>query len=144
MGAKTGIEWTGSTWNPIAAFLKEDFLTIGPDGGPKIIPAGTRGWFCTKVSAGCAHCYAEGVNLRLGNGLTYARANLDAIGWRIVSLDAPLRWQRPRRIFVCLMCDLFHESIPDALIDQIFAVMALAQRHTFQVLTKRPASAGGF
>jgi len=54
-------------------------------------------------------------------------------------LDQPLRWTRPRRIFVCAHGDLFHEQVPDAWIDQVFAVMAMAPQHTFQVLTKRPA-----
>ncbi len=137
VGDKSKIEWTEATWNPVGAFLKEDHLTIGPDGGPKIIPAGTRGWFCTKVSPGCAHCYAEGINVRLGNGLQYLPINLDKIEFRLVNLDQPLRWKRPRMIFVNSMTDLFHEAIPDAMIDQVYAVMALADRHTFQVLTKR-------
>jgi protein gp37 len=132
MGAKTNIQWTGSSWNPIAAYLKRDIVV-----GGRTFKKGTRGWFCSKVSPGCANCYAEGINMRLGNGLAYVRVNLADIEWRIVGLDAPLRWTKARRIFVCSMCDLFHASIPVAMIDQVFAVIALAQRHTFQVLTKR-------
>jgi protein gp37 len=132
MGAKTNIEWTDASWNPIAAFLRRDIVVDG-----KTFPKGTRGWLCTKVSPGCANCYAERINFRLGNGLGYVRASLDDIEWGLVNLDDPLRWKRPRMIFVCSMCDLFHEWIPNALIDQVFAVMALARHHTFQVLTKR-------
>jgi protein gp37 len=132
MGAKTNIEWTDASWNPIAAFLRRDIVVDG-----KTFPKGTRGWICTKVSPGCANCYAERINFRLGNGLGYVRASLDDIEWGLVNMDYPLRWKRPRMIFVCSMCDLFHEWIPNALIDQVFAVMALARHHTFQVLTKR-------
>jgi site-specific DNA-adenine methylase len=143
MGAETNIEWTGSTWNPIAAFTKHDLWVIPgavsrtPIEGWKFIPKGTRGWFCTKVSPGCAHCYAEGINIRLGNGLSYIIRNLEHIEFRLVNLEAPLRWQKPRRIFVNSMTDLFHEAIPMSMIAQVFAIMALANRHTFQVLTKR-------
>lgn len=134
MSTKTNIEWTGSTWNPIAAFLRRDLTING-----KLYPKGTRGWLCTKISPGCANCYAERINMRLGNGLAYVRVSLEDIEWRIINLAKPLCWRKPRKIFVCSMCDLFHESIPDHIIDQVFAVMALAERHTFQVLTKRPA-----
>lgn len=60
--------------------------------------------------------------------------------WRAdeATLDQPLRWKRPRRIFVCAHGDLFHEAVPDAWIDRVFSVMALCAQHTFQVLTKRP------
>lgn len=136
MSALSPIEWTDRTWNPLAAFLTRD-LTVMAGGKPKLIPAGTRGWFCTKCSAGCANCYAEVINLRLGNGLEYAVRNLKEVDFRLVNLEAPLRWRKPYRVFVNSMTDLFHESVPDALIDQVFAVMALAPRQTFQVLTKR-------
>ena len=125
MADRTSIEWTrgddgspGSTWNPIR---------------------GTKGqWTCTKVSPGCTHCYAERLNMskRHGNGPAYVvgadEPRLDETIFR-----QPLRWRRPRRIFVCSMSDLFMESVPDEWIDRIFAVMALAPQHTFQVLTKR-------
>jgi protein gp37 len=67
----------------------------------------------------------------------YTLPNLKHIEFRLVNLDQPLRWKRPRQIFVCSMCDLFHAAIDAALVDQVFAVMALADRHIFQVLTKR-------
>lgn len=120
MSDKTGIEWTDATWNPV------------------------RG--CSRVSQGCVHCYAESVARRFSgpgqpyDGLIDSRTG----GWngkvRFVpdALSQPLRWKRPRRIFVNSMSDLFHENITDDQIDRIFAVMALSPRHTFQVLTKRP------
>ncbi len=119
----TGISWTDVTWNPI------------------------RG--CSKVSPGCRNCYAEVVAARFsGPGQPYEHV-ADAGGWnRLVlpvpprddgthALTDPLRWRRPRMVFVNSMSDLFHETLDDAVIDVIVAVMALAGRHTFQVLTKR-------
>lgn len=88
---------------------------------------------CTKVSQGCKHCYAERVFARPypGRAFTDVQTHPDR-------LDQPLRWRRPRRIFVNSMSDLFHEDVPDEFIDKVFAVMAMAHWHTFQVLTKRP------
>lgn len=119
----TKIEWTDETWNPL------------------------RG--CSRVSEGCRNCYAEKVAFRFsGPGMPYeglaARHPSGEGRWtgkvRLVesALDKPLRWRKPRRVFVNSMSDLFHEAVPDAWIDRVFAVMALAPRHTFQVLTKRP------
>ena len=122
MSDKTGIEWTDATWNPL------------------------RG--CSRVSEGCRHCYAETVAARFsGPGQPYegladrARSGSKWTGVvRLIEahLTDPLKWRQPRRIFVNSMSDLFHESVPDEWIDRIFAVMALAPQHTFQVLTKRP------
>lgn len=119
MADKTGIEWTDATWNPL------------------------RG--CSRVSEGCRHCYAEGVAKRFsGPGLPYDGLIAKGGQWngeiKLVPelLDQPLRWRRPRRIFVNSMSDLFHENVPDTYIDKVFAVMAMAHWHTFQVLTKRP------
>ena len=126
MADRTGIEWTDATWNPV------------------------RG--CTRVSEGCRHCYAEIMAARFsgpgqwGEGLAEivgegARRDHRWTGKVALAeglLDQPLRWRRPRRIFVNSTSDLFHEAIPDDWIDRVFAVMALAPRHTFQVLTKRP------
>ena len=119
MSDKTAIEWTDATWNPI------------------------RG--CSRVSDGCRHCYAETVANRFkGEGQPYEGLIAKGGQWngKIVEIDdlidQPLRWRRPRRIFVNSMSDLFHENVPDDTIDRIFAVMAVAERHTFQVLTKRP------
>jgi protein gp37 len=123
MGDKTPIQWTDASWNPLAAFDRE---------------TGKRGWFCTKVSDGCTKCYAEGLNKRLGTGHLYRAGNLPKIEFRLVNLDQPARWTRPRRIFVNSMTDLFHEEVSVELIDRVFAAMALARQHVFQVLTKRP------
>lgn len=122
MADKSKIEWTDATWNPI------------------------RG--CSVVSEGCRNCYAMQVAARFNKpgqayeGLAYR--NESGAHWtgevRLIEehLRDPLRWTRPRRIFVNSMSDLFHESIPDDWIDTIFTVMALSPRHVFQVLTKRP------
>ena len=114
MSDKTGIQWTDATWNPVSG--------------------------CTKVSPGCKNCYAERDWARLsknpkspyfGRAFTDVRCHPDR-------LDQPLRWRDPRRIFVNSMSDLFHESVPDRFIDDVFSYMWLAKRHTFQILTKRP------
>lgn len=127
MGDKTGIEWTDATWNPLAG--------------------------CSVVSPGCTNCYAmkEAARLeRMGGkgGAKYAGLTTPSKAGPVwtgevrlhqPSLSQPLRWGRARRIFVNSMSDLFHESVPDEAIDRVFVVMALAARHTFQVLTKRSA-----
>lgn len=115
------IEWTESTWNPV------------------------RG--CTRVSEGCRFCYAERIAARFsGNGMAYqglARNTPAGPRWtqhiRTVPelLNAPLKWKKPRRIFVNSMSDLFHEKIELAYIQQVFAVMNEARQHQFQILTKR-------
>ncbi len=118
----TKIEWTDrSDWNPI------------------------RG--CTRVSEGCRNCYAEAIAARFSDPGKpfhgFAERTPGGPRWtgkvELIEkhLTLPLRWKRPRRIFVNSMGDLFHESVPDAWIDRVFAVMALAPQHTFQVLTKR-------
>lgn len=106
---KTTIEWATDTWNPVTG--------------------------CTKVSAGCAHCYAERDFPRV-----YARhgRKFSDVGLHPERLDAPLRALRARRYFVNSMADLFHDDVPDEFLDRVFAVMAQARRHTFIVLTKRP------
>ncbi len=120
-----GIAWTEETWNPV------------------------RG--CTRVSEGCRNCYAERVAARFaGPGLPYeglARNTQGGARWtgvvRVVEehLNDPLRWQRPRRIFVNSMSDLFHERLSDRDVLRVFNVMREAhyRGHTFQVLTKRAA-----
>lgn len=120
MADKTGIQWTDRTWNP------------------------TRG--CTRVSEGCRNCYAETVAARFsGPGQPYAGlATRGPARWtgKVQLLRDrllwPLSWRKPQRIFVDSMSDLFHPDVPDAFIEEAFATMALARRHTFQVLTKRP------
>lgn len=123
MADRTGIEWTDATWNPL------------------------RG--CSRVSEGCRHCYAETVAARFsGPGLPYeGLIHPKTRGWngkiKLVPevLDQPLRWKRPRRIFVNSMSDLFHEGVRDNFIAAVFGIMAAAPQHTFQVLTKRPERA---
>lgn len=111
MSDKTAIEWTDATWNPMTG--------------------------CTKVSAGCDNCYAETFSERFrGTPGHYFEGGFD-IQLRPDKLDQPLRWKKPRRIFVNSMSDLFHNDVPDTYIAQVFGVMALAQHHTFQILTKR-------
>lgn len=113
MADKTGIEWTDATWNPVTG--------------------------CTKVSQGCKHCYAEREWPRLTKLVpAYAGRDFADVRCHPERLDQPLRWQKPRKVFVNSMSDLFHPDVPDAFIDQVFAVMALCPQHTFQILTKRP------
>lgn len=109
MGDKTAIAWTESTWNPVTG--------------------------CTEVSPGCDHCYARTVAHRFDG--TKAYPNGFNVTLRPERLEQPLRWTRRRMIFVNSMSDLFHAEISDDYIAQVFAVMALADRHTFQILTKR-------
>lgn len=123
MADRSLIEWTDTTWNVING--------------------------CAVVSPGCTNCYAMRLaGTRFRDHPTRRGLTIDSKAgpvWngqvRLIEslLDQPLRWRRPRRIFVCAHGDLFHESVPDAWIDRVFAVMALAPQHTFQVLTKRAA-----
>lgn len=89
---------------------------------------------CTKVSSGCRHCFAEEVAHRFWGErkFTDVRTHQDR-------LDAPLRWRKPRRVFVNSMSDLFHEDVPDEFIGAVWWTMSRSRAHTFQVLTKRPA-----
>jgi protein gp37 len=118
VSAETSIEWTDTTWNPV------------------------RG--CSVVSPGCSHCYAMKQAHRFPAYAGLTKLTNGGPVWtgevRLVPelLDQPLRWRRSRRVFVNSMSDLFHDGVSDWYIDRVFAVMALASRHTFQVLTKRP------
>jgi len=123
MADGTKIEWTEATWNPVTG--------------------------CSLASPGCTNCYAmQLAGTRLAHhwsrkGLTQATKTgpvwTGEVRFNEEWLDQPLRWRRPRMIFVCAHGDLFHENVPDAWIDRVFAVMALCPQHTFQVLTKRSA-----
>jgi protein gp37 len=126
MGDNSKVEWTDATWNPVAG--------------------------CSKVSPGCKNCYAMREAHRLAanpnpkiaaryRSLTHIvnahpewtgdlRLNLD-------TLDVPLRWRRPRRIFVNSLSDLFHEALPDDAINRVFFIMLSARQHEYQILTKR-------
>ncbi|WP_165021115.1 phage Gp37/Gp68 family protein [Dysgonomonas sp. ZJ279] len=107
----TKIEWTDKTWNPITG--------------------------CTKISAGCANCYAEVMFKRLQamkqdkykNGFTLTMHN-DV-------LDEPIKWKKPHTIFVCSMSDLFHENVPFVFIDKVMETIKSTPQHNYQILTKR-------
>jgi protein gp37 len=138
MAQGSAIEWTQSTWNPVVG--------------------------CTKVSAGCKHCYAERMAHRLASIALAAReqganpgraANylhvVNARGrWNnrvyldYAAIEDPLGWRGPRTIFVNSMSDLFHEEVPFEFIRRVFEVMNRCPRHTFQVLTKRPKLAAAY
>lgn len=112
----TKIEWTDRAWNPVTG--------------------------CTKVSPGCANCYAESVAGRLGrmsaaNGYKRPPRHFDVTP-HPDRLEVPYAWKTPKRVFVCSMGDLFHEGVPDEFIHRVYQVMHQCPQHTFQVLTKRP------
>ncbi len=111
MPDRTAIEWTDATWNPVTG--------------------------CSKVSPGCAHCYAETLaeRFRGTRGHPYEQG-FDLRLWPD-RLEMPLKWSRPRTIFVNSMSDLFHELIPETYVGAVFDVMRRAPWHQFQVLTKR-------
>jgi protein gp37 len=112
MSDNTRIEWTDATWNPMTG--------------------------CTKVSAGCANCYAT----RMAHRLKAMGADKYRFGFKVEchmeELTRPCRWRKPRMVFVCSMGDLFHEDVPDAFIRDVFGIMRATPRHTYQLLTKRP------
>jgi protein gp37 len=121
--ADTSIEWTDMTWNPVAG--------------------------CTVLSPGCTNCYAMRMASRLAamgvpkyHGLTRKSGGRSkwtgAVRPDMASLEIPLRWKKPRMVFVNSMSDLFHDRVPDAFIWQVWNVMERAPKHTFQILTKRP------
>lgn len=111
MADNSAIEWTEATWNPVTG--------------------------CSQVSPGCAHCYAKTFAERWRGvpGHPYEQG-FELRLWP-QRLEQPLRWTRPRMIFVNSMSDLFHEDIPDDYIEEVFDVMGRADHHTFQILTKR-------
>ena len=111
MGAKSPIDWTESTWNPITG--------------------------CTKVSPGCKHCYAERMAGRLQLMGQPNYRNGFELTLQPHMLELPLRWRTPQTIFVNSMSDLFHADVPDTYILQVFDVMRRAHWHEFQILTKR-------
>jgi protein gp37 len=111
MGGPSRIEWTEATWNPVTG--------------------------CTKVSPGCAHCYAERMATRLQAMGMHAYRNRFQTTLQPQALDLPFRWRRSKMIFVNSMSDLFHRDVPDEFILRVFDVMRRADWHTFQILTKR-------
>ena len=128
MGLKTGIEWTDATWNPVTG--------------------------CTKVTAGCDHCYAETLaNNRLHHlyvrrtpvvDTSDNRSNPFSVRLWPERLHHPRSWAVPRMVFVNSMSDLFHNDVPDEFVVRVFDVMLRTNRHIYQVLTKRPARAARF
>jgi protein gp37 len=112
----TGIQWTDETWNP----------AVG----------------CTHISPGCDHCYAATVASRQMQpahvGLTVGRKWNNTVRLLPERLDEPLRWRKPRRVFVGSMTDLFHLDVPFEFVARVFATMCHTEQHTYQLLTKRP------
>ncbi len=111
MANATAIEWTDTTWNPVTG--------------------------CTKISAGCDHCYAERFSERFRGTRGHPFENGFDLTLRPERLEQPLRWREPRMIFVNSMSDLFHKEIPNEFIGRVCDTMERAHWHTFQVLTKR-------
>lgn len=111
MADSSPIEWTEATWNPVTG--------------------------CDKVSPGCAHCYAERMAKRLQamGQRNYARGFEVTLQEQM--LELPLKWRKPRRIFVNSMSDLFHASVPETFIQRVFSVMLQANWHEYQILAKR-------
>jgi protein gp37 len=111
MPGATTIEWTDATWNPVTG--------------------------CTKISAGCDHCYAERFSERFRGTAGHPFETGFDLTLRPERLEQPLRWRQPRMIFVNSMSDLFHKEIPRPFVSKVFDIMEQANWHTFQVLTKR-------
>jgi protein gp37 len=112
----TSIEWTDRVWNPTSG--------------------------CTKVSAGCDRCYAEGISRRFAG--TKAFPNGFEVTLHPDRIEDPLYWRRPAKVFVNSMSDLFHADIPTDFLHRVFDVMERATDHQFQVLTKRPGPMRAF
>lgn len=116
MSDHSSIEWTDATWNPVTG--------------------------CTKVSEGCRNCYITRTPPFRMQGRRWDRSGLGATtGVRLHEerIGQPLRWRKPRRVFVCSLADLFHDDVPDGHIARVWDVMGQCPQHTFQILTKRPA-----
>jgi protein gp37 len=111
MGAKSAIEWTESTWNPLTG--------------------------CNKISPGCKFCYAERMAIRLQAMGQPNYSNGFELSLHERALDLPLRWKKPQTIFVNSMSDLFHKDVPTDYVQRVFDVMCRASWHRYQVLTKR-------
>jgi protein gp37 len=111
MASATDIEWTDATWNPITG--------------------------CSKITRGCDFCYAERFSERFRGVPGHPFENGFDLTLRPERLHQPLQWQKPKRVFVNSMSDLFHKEVPRAFIDLVFDTMEQADWHTFQVLTKR-------
>lgn len=123
MGDRTKIQWTatiksdgeitpGATWNPVTG--------------------------CTPISEACDHCYAKRMATRLRGRYGYPADEPFRVTLHPGKLDEPLKWEKPRRVFVVSMGDLFHEDVPFHFIASVFGTMHCARQHTYQILTKRP------
>ncbi len=111
MAGQSSIEWTEATWNPVTG--------------------------CTKISPGCKHCYAERMALRLKAMGQHRYRNGFSVTLQPDAVEEPLRWRKPRVVFVNSMSDLFHRDVPESFILRVFEIMERASWHVFQVLTKR-------
>ncbi len=111
MASKSDIEWTDMTWNPVTG--------------------------CSKVSQGCKFCYAERMSRRLKGMRVDRYKNGFEVTLHPDLIDVPRLWQKPRRVFVNSMSDLFHENVPLQFIQSVFEVMKECPQHVFQILTKR-------
>ncbi len=112
MSTQSGIEWTETTWNPVTG--------------------------CTKISHGCKFCYADRMAKRLQAMGVDKYRNGFSVTMHPSTLKDPLKWRKPRLVFVNSMSDLFHEEVSLSFIKAVFETMNQASHHTFQVLTKRP------
>lgn len=124
MADRSKIEWTDASINPIRA---------------RNLKTGKVGWHCEHATTGCEFCYSEGFNKRLGTGLPFKPGHRKDVEIFLDEemLTQPLRWKKPRRIFVCSMTDAFADFVTDEMLDKMFAVAALCPQHTLQFLTKR-------
>lgn len=126
MSDNSSIQWTSASWTPLRARDPRD---------------GKTGWHCVRISPACQHCYASTFNGRRlpngGTGLDYVATSPAESYLDEEVLTQPLRWKKPRKIFVCSMTDLFGDWVRDEWIDRVFAIIARCRQHTFQVLTKR-------
>jgi protein gp37 len=128
MAQQTRIEWTDATWNPVTG--------------------------CTEVSAGCDNCYAHALAHRRLRSIYLRRSPIsvsdeaknDPFAVRLwpERVDEPIRWRTPRMVFVNSMSDLFHVDVPEEFTRRLFEVMLAADRHIYQILTKRPSRASRF
>jgi len=109
--AKTKIEWTESTWNPVTG--------------------------CTRISSGCRFCYAEIMARRLKAMGQYKYRNGFKLTLHPETLQEPFQWKKPRMVFVNSMSDLLHKDVPVEFIQKVFQVIKENPQHVFQVLTKR-------
>ncbi len=124
MSDNSKIKWCDASWNPIRA---RNFET------------GKVGWHCERISPGCKNCYACGMNKRLGTGLDYSAPVTSEVKifLDLTAMALPLKWRKPKRIFVCSMTDLFARFVTTGTQDEVVSEMIGARKHEYMVLTKR-------